>query len=289
MYVATDLHGHTLFSDGRHTPEEYVEFRRSLGMRIVAITDHDVLAGVPRGAAAAARAGIIFVPAVEVTAFLHFGTQQAEQFHLLAYFPPAFTTPPRLRQTALYRRGLAVQARWKAFALAWMDGLGPDDRAALDPSGALSALPAGEFPALQSLFDLVTARRRPLFEPLRDHHFRFWNDDRELFGWEPEEAMDLIRADGAVDVVAHPARYRDKDRTRAVLERATGVEVYTSRHRGEVAAEYRAFAEQRRKLWTASSDDHQNAAYMRPPCGTPVQTLERILHRTLPMDIICAG
>ncbi len=39
------------------TPEEYVEFRRSIGMRAIAIADHDVLAGVRRGAAAAQRAG----------------------------------------------------------------------------------------------------------------------------------------------------------------------------------------------------------------------------------------
>ena len=30
MFVSTDLHGHTYHSDGRATPEEYVEFRRSL-------------------------------------------------------------------------------------------------------------------------------------------------------------------------------------------------------------------------------------------------------------------
>lgn len=289
MFVATDLHGHTMFSDGRHTPEEYVDFRRGLGMRIVAISDHDVLAGVQRGAAAAARAGIIFVPAVEVTAFLHFGTDRAEQFHILAYFPPAFCVPPRLRATALYQRGLRVQARWREFALRFIDGLSPEERAALDPDGSIAALPPGEFPALKSFIDLVAARVPARSEALREQHIHFWDEDRELFGWEPEEAMDMIRADGAIDVVAHPARYRDKERTRAVLERATGVEVYTSRHRGEIAAEYRAFAEARRKLWTASSDDHQNARYMRPPCGTPVPTLERILHRTLPMEMIIAA
>jgi hypothetical protein len=289
MYVATDLHGHTLFSDGRHTPEEYVEFRRALGMRVIALSDHDVLAGVVRGAAAAARAGMLFVPAVEVTAFLHFGTPRAEQLHILAYFPPAFATPPRLRQTALYQRGLRVQARWRDFVLTWMDGLGPEDRAALDPDGALAGLEPGAFPALQSMIDLITARRRPLFEGFRDHHVHFWEDDRELFGWEPEEAMDLIRADGAVDVVAHPARYRDEARAQAVIDRATGVEVYTSRHKGEVAARWRAYAEERRKLWTASSDDHQNARYVRPPFGTPVATLERILRRTLPIEMIYAG
>ena len=288
MYVSTDLHGHTLFSDGRHTPEEYVERRRSLGMRVIAVSDHDVLAAVPRAAAAAGRVGIFYVPALEVTSFLHFGTPKAEQFHVLAYFPPAFVTAPRLRQTALYQRGLRVQERWRAFVLAWLDEQSAEDRAAIDPDGALAKLSAADFPALQSTIDLVSARRPALFYALHRHHVRFWDDDRELFGWEPEEAMDMIRADGAIDVVAHPARYQDKERTLAVLERATGIEVYTSRHRGEVAVQYRELAEKRKKLWTSSSDDHQNAPYARPPCGTPVHTLERILHRTLPIEMICA-
>ena len=117
MYIATDLHGHTLFSDGRATPEEYIEFRRALGMRIVAVSDHDVLSGVRRAALAAERSRMLLVPAVELTSFLHFGTERAEQLHVLAYFPPAFATPPRLRQTALYQRGLRVQERWRAFTV----------------------------------------------------------------------------------------------------------------------------------------------------------------------------
>lgn len=91
--VATDLHGHTLASDGRATPEEYVDFRRGLGMQVIAIADHDVLASVRRGAQAAARAGMLFLPALEVTSFVHFGTQQAEQVHVLAYFSPDYLAP----------------------------------------------------------------------------------------------------------------------------------------------------------------------------------------------------
>lgn len=289
MYIATDLHGHTLFSDGQATPEEYIDFRRQLGMRVVAISDHDVLAAVERGASAAAQARMLYVPAVEVTSFLHFGTPEAEQFHVLAYFPAHMAAGRRIRETALYRRGVLVQERWKAFALDWMAGLPEEGRAALDPEGALPGLPAGDFPALQSMIDRIVARRRDLFEAFREHHRRFWEDDRELFGWTPEEAIDCIRGDGAVDVVAHPARYRDKERTEKVLERASGVEVYTSRHKPEVAAHYRAFAEERRKLWTASSDDHQNARYAKPPSGTPAMTLERILRRPLPIEWILAA
>lgn len=291
MYVATDLHGHTAFSDGRATPEAYVEFRRGLAMRAVAIADHDVLAAVPRGAAAAAAAGMLFIPAVEVTSFIHFGTTQAEQVHILAYYPDTFARGPRLKGTALYQRGLRVQARWRDFVLEWMASLGDDDRCALDgdDDAPLASLPAAEFPALQSMLDRVVARRRPLFEAFRDHHVRFWEEDRGLFGWEPEEAIDCIRQDGALDIVAHPARYRDKERAEKVLARASGLEVYTSRHKPEVAAMYRAYADERRKHWTASSDDHQNARYIAPPCGTPLATLERIVRRSLPISLVLAA
>jgi 3',5'-nucleoside bisphosphate phosphatase len=286
MLITSDLHGHTLFSDGRHTPEEYVEQRRAAGMLVVALSDHDVLTGVVRGAAAAARARMWFLPAVEVTAFLHHGTQRAEQFHILAYYPPTFSTPPLLRATSMYQRGVRVQERWRSFVLTWMDGLGAEDRDAVDPDGGLSRLPPAEFPALQPMFDLLMRRRRSVFQAFFDHNRRFWEDDPELFGWQPEEAIEAIRADGAVDVIAHPARYEDQERTRAVAGYATGLELHTSRE--EAAPGYRELADEGRKLWTASSDDHQYRAYQKPLRNTPVRTLERLLRRTLPIEMICS-
>lgn len=289
MYVATDLHGHTCFSDGRATPEAYVEQRRELGMRVISITDHDVFAGVRRGAAAAVAAGVVLVPAAELTAFFHFGTKSAEQVHVLAYFPPDVLATGRLERTYLYRRGQRIQQKWRDFVLGWLSTLPRDAREALDPELELERLPFGEFPPLQTMIDRIVARARPLFEPFRDHHVRFWEEDREAFGWTPEEAIEAIRSDGATDIVAHPARYRDKELTAALLYRATGLEVYTSRHKEDVAAKYRVFAESNGKLWTASADDHQNARYVRPPCGSPLRTIERLLRRPLPMSMILAA
>jgi len=65
--------------------------------------------------------------------------------------------------------------------------------------------------------------------------------------------IEAIRADGATDVVAHPVRYKDKERLDEILAYATGVEVYTSRHNEKVAAKFRAYAETNKKHWTASS------------------------------------
>lgn len=284
--IAADLHGHTRFSDGRATPEEYVEYRRSIGMRLCAVADHDVLSAIPRAAIAAKRANLWFLPAVEVTSFLHFGTSEAEQFHVLAYFPPAFAQPARLARTALYARGQLVQKKWKSFVLDWLASLPHEDREALDPGQTLESVNEEEFPALQTMIDRICERRRELFDVFRLHHVNFWEKDRELFGWTPEEAMEAIRADGAFDVVAHPGRYRDKTRTEKALLFASGIEVYTSRHRGDVAKRFLEFAEQQRKAWTVSADDHQNARYIRPPCGIPVFTVEKLLGRTLSMDEI---
>ena len=289
MFVATDLHGHTSYSDGRVSPEAYVTVRRDLGMHVVALADHDTFAGVRRGAAAAERAGIAFVPAAEITSFFHFGTPEAEQVHVLAYFPADVLARGRLERTMLYRRGLRVQQIWRDFVMGWVSSLPRDARDAIDPAMELARLPAGEFPALQSFRDRIHARAGALFPRFCEEHVRFWNGERELFGWSPDEAIDAIRSDGAIDIVAHPARYRDAAATAELLDLATGLEVYTSRHTEADAAKYRAFAESNGKLWTASTDDPHNARNARPHAGSPLTTVERILGRPLPHSMILAA
>src|SRR5262249_29636063 len=209
-----DLHGHTYHSDGRATPEEYVEFRRTMGMKAIAIADHDVLAGVRAGAIAAERAGMLFIPALEVTSHLHYGESGEEQFHVLAYYPHDVLEGFQLEHTHFFRRGALVQQRWKELVCEWMRKLPAEDREALDPEGELEKLHPTQFPALQSMILRIIAKRRSLFEAFREHHILFWSSkgpNKDLFGWKPMDLIDAIRADGAVDVIAHPTRYRDKE------------------------------------------------------------------------------
>lgn len=282
--IATDLHGHTFFSDATASPEEYVAARAAAGLRLIAISDHDLMAGVRRGARAAMDAGMRLLPAMEATAMVGFGTKEAEQFHILAYFPPRFLDGGQLEQTFLYQRGLRVQERFRLFMLDWLESLHAEDRVAIDPFGTLAATPASSFPGLHLLVQRVSTRRPQVFRHFIRCHVRFWTEDRELFGWSPEELIDAIRADGAIDIVAHAARYRDKERLARVLLGASGVEVYTSRHRPEWAARFRAFAEEHGKLWTASTDDHQRGAYAAPPAPTPAWVVERLLDESLPKE-----
>lgn len=275
--IATDLHGHTRFSDGRAEPEDYVAFRAGLGMQVIAISDHDSFAGVPRAAEAARAHGLTLVPAMEVTSFIHFGTPRAEQIHILAYFPPERALDGSLGDTALGARAVAVSRKWRELCLAWLTSLPEDQRYFLDPDRSLAQRRGTEFPQLQDFLNLIYDRNRLVYQEFIRHHVQFWEADRELFGWTPEQAIECIRGDGGLDVVAHPVRVRDKARMDRVIGAASGIEVYTSRHRHDIAAGFRARAEAAGKHWTASADDHGHVQYVRPPDGTPRRTIERIL------------
>jgi predicted metal-dependent phosphoesterase TrpH len=276
-FVATDLHGHSWFSDGSTWPEAYVEHRADLGMEVIALSDHDSFAGVPRAAAAAKARGLVLVPAMEATSTIRFGTEQAEQIHVLAYFPPSMLADGSLWKTRLAERAALIRRRWRQHVLAWIDALPDWEKEPVDPDRALRDAGDAGFPALQAMIELIHSRNRVLSQAFHDHHRRFWREGRRLFGWQPEQLIDTIRADGGLDVVAHPNRVRDKERMEQVLDYASGVEVYTSRHAPEVAARFRVWADERGKHWTASSDDHQRGSYVRPPCGTPRRTVDRML------------
>ena len=79
-----DLHTHTLASDGSDAPADVVRKAAALGLRAVAVTDHDTFAGLPEARAAGQRCGIEVVPGVELST-----VWGGEEVHLLGYFMDA--------------------------------------------------------------------------------------------------------------------------------------------------------------------------------------------------------
>jgi 3',5'-nucleoside bisphosphate phosphatase len=67
MTAFVDLHMHTHYSDGDHSPAEVVEAAARLGLRAIAITDHDTIRGNREAIPLAREAQIELVPAIEMT------------------------------------------------------------------------------------------------------------------------------------------------------------------------------------------------------------------------------
>ena len=95
-----DLHCHSSASDGLLTPTALVEHAHALGLRTLALTDHDTLGGLAEAAAAAERLGLRFVPGSELSVRPPSGSM-----HLLAYLPSAGAEPlaTRIREIGDYR------------------------------------------------------------------------------------------------------------------------------------------------------------------------------------------
>jgi predicted metal-dependent phosphoesterase TrpH len=75
-----DLHTHTTASDGSDTPAQLVRRARELGLRAMAVTDHDTLGGLDEAVAEGRRLDLEIVAGVEISAEFPKGT-----LHLLGY------------------------------------------------------------------------------------------------------------------------------------------------------------------------------------------------------------
>ena len=75
-----DLHSHSTASDGTLPPDEVVAAAHKAGLRAVALTDHDTLAGIPLATVTGETLGIRVVPGVELSA--HDGDREIHRLAL---------------------------------------------------------------------------------------------------------------------------------------------------------------------------------------------------------------
>lgn len=80
MMRAVDLHIHTTASDGLLSPSEIIQMAERIGVCVVAVTDHDTVAGVPEALMAASMTSVRVIPGVEISA-----EWDGVQAHMLGY------------------------------------------------------------------------------------------------------------------------------------------------------------------------------------------------------------
>lgn len=69
QWIPFELHTHTLHSDGRHTLLEMCQMAARLGLRGIALTDHNTVSGLIDAEAVSQETGIAIIPGMEWTTF----------------------------------------------------------------------------------------------------------------------------------------------------------------------------------------------------------------------------
>jgi 3',5'-nucleoside bisphosphate phosphatase len=201
-----DLHVHSTASDGSFAPEVVVKRAVAAGLRAVALTDHDTLAGVPDAMAAGERLGIRVVGGCEFSAAAPWG-----EMHVLGYFLPA--SSPALE--GFLQRCRADRVRRAQEMVQQLQRLGIDisfDSVLLESAGGAIGRPHvaraivrhGGAIDPNDAFDRFIGRGRPAFVEKTLPEFR--------------TIAELVHAAGGLVSVAHL-----KERgTRAFIERLKG-------------------------------------------------------------------
>ncbi|HEY2767336.1 MAG TPA: PHP domain-containing protein [Solirubrobacteraceae bacterium] len=261
MPPAFDLQSHSLYSDGELQPAAVVAAAAAAGVELLALTDHDSVAGVEEALQAGAQEGVEIVPATELSSV----DEAYEELHVLGYLidhrdPTLATTLEDLRGDRERRvLEMAELLRETGFQLddselkrrsAAGDPLGRPHlaHAILDHPANQARLEAEGIAGLRELFPRYLVPGVPTYVART----------RPTVG----EAIELIHAAGGVAVWAHPFwDVQDPATVRGMLERFAGlgidgVEAFYPSHTREQVDLLCAVAEDLGLLTTGSSDFH---------------------------------
>lgn len=241
-----DLHSHSRASDGQFLAAQVAEQAAAAGLAVWALCDHDTVAGLEAGAAAAARLGVRFVPGIELSAFLG-----QREIHLLGHFvDPSHDTLKRFEDfLAIQRRERMERIVVKLAGLGirisasdiekWSGG-----KTIGRPHVARAIMETGAVASVKEAFDAYLGEGKPAYV--------------QRYRLEAAEAVRLVRSAGGTTTVAHPGVSKLERIDLEALAKAgvDGVEVYHADHNPSVREKYLRITEALGLVPTAGSDYH---------------------------------
>lgn len=242
-----DLHMHSSASDGRLSPTEVVEAAIRGRLDVIALTDHDTVAGVEEAREAARGRALHVVPGLEVST-----TWDETELHILGYFvdlsDPALRRHGaeagerrrrRLEEMVRRLRGQGVTVAFETVV-----EMAGDDVASLGrPHLARALEEAGYVDEPAEAFDRFIGNDHPAYIPTR------------LV--DPESAIAMIHGAGGVAVWAHPPSHLlDELLPRLVAVGLDGLEAYRPRHRPEKTTRLERAASHHGLVVSGGSDWH---------------------------------
>lgn len=269
-----DLHIHSRYSDGTLFVKELVPMAAKAGLSVMALTDHDTMAGWEEAVALGERYRVTVIPGVE------FSTRDpatGRKAHLLVYGPKKpELLQPLCDHMAQERRKNAEQMIEKISQQYPIDR----DLVLRCAQGCVTLFKQHIMLALREA-GVVDRLYGPLF--------------RELFGrggcaYVPTQYPDVhevaraARASGGVVVLAHPGEYRSLELLRHMAQNGEvdGAEYWHPRNTADDQEEIAAIAAEFSLLLTGGTDFHGSNSDPPHPLGTfrtPRDTCRQLMDR----------
>ncbi len=223
-----DLHTHTTASDGSLTPAQLVQRAARLGVKVIAITDHDTVYGVAPATAEGTKLDVEVIPGVEINTDV-----PGAEVHVLGFFVDV-AHPELNERLAAIRDGRVGRARRMAEVLTEMGAPVRFERileiagdgAVCRPHVAQALIEAGHATGYQNAFEKFIGRNSPAYV--------------ERQKYSPAEACALISRAGGLPVLAHPVFFDKYGAVKSRFDQAllpemlaaglAGIEVYYPRY-----------------------------------------------------------
>ncbi|MBO6303983.1 MAG: PHP domain-containing protein [Selenomonadaceae bacterium] len=246
--MASDLHIHTNFSDGKFSPEETIAKAKEVGLKYIAITDHDTVEGIldlyENGFYPSTAINII--PGVEMSA-----ESEKHEVHILGYNVDIFN------EELIESLNEVAESRWTRFSEIIKklnaEGYEISETEVLTIAGssksisrshiARALVKKGIFKGIRDAFNEVLERGKPCYVP----HFRL----------SAEKILSIIHSAGGIAVLAHPKLIYDDKLVEELLDMGMdGIEAYYPEHSDMDTAKFINMAKKRNLIITGGSDYH---------------------------------
>jgi len=241
-----DLHTHTSHSDGDVTASELLLRAAERGIRTISITDHDAVSAIDEAQSIACKAGVDFVPGIEITS----GSKHC-QLHFLGYFfdhtNAKFVSRLQELQDARLARAERIVAKLNLIKiplkLESVLGKSGMQNSIGRPHIANTMVEEGFADTYDEVFQKYIGIGRPAYEA--NHPF------------PPEEAIRMISEAGGLSFIAHPSHYVNEDMLYHLIKLGLdGIEVVHPSHSSTETDYYKKFADENSLLKSGGSDFH---------------------------------
>jgi predicted metal-dependent phosphoesterase TrpH len=265
-----DLHTHSTASDGIYAPAELLRRAKDIGLRVLALTDHDSTGGLQEAAQEAGKLDIDLIPGIEINTDVAGG-----EVHVLGYFleyeRPAFQDVLKVLRDARVRRGqrMVELLNEQGIAVSW-ERVREIARGSVGrPHVAQALMEAGHVQSIGEAFDKYIGKGCYAYVP--------------RYKLTPVDAVHFIASANGLPVIAHPLELPGLEELRNWLPELcdagmVGLETYYGPYTDEEVQVLRALADTYHLIPTGGSDFHGPGIHPTPLGGrhVPFEAVERL-------------